>query len=146
MARLNSMFGWNNDLWRDFDRMQRAIGRTVAPIVEWATPTAFPLVNVWTGRDSAVVTAEIPGVKAADLDISVVHDMLTIHGSREPEETDQDVVVRRQERGHGAFTRSLKLPFSVDAARVEAAYRDGVLRVTLPRTEESKPKKIEITS
>jgi HSP20 family protein len=105
---------------------------------------AFPAINLWADEEKAVVTAEIPGVKTEDIDISVENDILTIKGRREPEELKDGERYRRQERRYGNFNRAIGLPFAVDPEKISAEYKDGVLKITLPRHEASKPRKIEI--
>jgi HSP20 family protein len=104
----------------------------------------FPAVNLWTDRDHALVTTEIPGVNPENVDLSVENDNLTISGSREPEPMGEEDRIRRRERGSGEFSRTVELPFPVEREQVAATYADGVLKVKLPRSEASKPKKIEI--
>ncbi|MCZ7668456.1 MAG: Hsp20/alpha crystallin family protein [Chloroflexi bacterium] len=69
---------------------------------------------------------------------------MTLTGSRQPEEMDEDVKVHRQERGCGKFKRSLMLPYRIEADQIEATFKNGVLTVTLPRAEDEKPKKITV--
>jgi len=136
------LFDWYP--WRRLEELSRLADRLLGEATGALIGTPFPAVNVWADDEKAVVTAEVPGVKAEDLDISVESDVLTIRGSREPEKLQEGERYRRHERGHGQFTRSVSLPFAVDSDRVEARYKNGVLTVTLPRTEASKPKKIAI--
>ena len=100
--------------------------------------------NVWTNQDGVVVTAELPGINPEDLDISVQNENLTLRGSRTPDEVEEGVTYHRRERSSGSFVRSLQLPFNVDSDQVEASYAKGVLRITLPRADADKPKKIAI--
>jgi HSP20 family protein len=100
--------------------------------------------NVWTDPDGATVTAELPGVDPAEIDISVQDDTLTVRGSRAPDEVPEGGTYHRRERGSGSFTRSFQLPFGVDAGQVKASYQKGVLQIHLPRAEADKPKKIAI--
>ena len=109
-----------------------------------ASPAEYPAVNVWQDADGAMLTAELPGVSPDDLDISVVHNTLTLRGARTPPELKEGEAYHRQERWHGRFVRSLELPFGVDSAKVEAGFEDGVLSIKVPRAEEDKPKKIAI--
>jgi HSP20 family protein len=102
--------------------------------------------NVWANDDSAFITAEVPGTKAEDIDISVVDDVLTLSGSRDPDELEEGMNVHRRERGYGKFTRTIQLPFNVDVNQVEATFKTGVLQITLPRAEADKPKKITVKS
>jgi HSP20 family protein len=104
-----------------------------------------PALNAWTDQEKAVVTAELPGVNPDDLNVSVADDVLTIAGVRKWGEPT-DAVVHRAECSRGAFSRSLRLPFRVDANRVQAACAKGVLSVVLPRAEQDKARRIEVKS
>ena len=105
---------------------------------------AYPAINIWSNQDGAVVTAELPGCNPDKLDISVIGDMLSIAGSREAEATGEDVTYHRRERGYGSFKRTFQLPFEIEAQHVKATFENGVLHLSLPRAEASKPKKIVI--
>jgi HSP20 family protein len=100
--------------------------------------------NVWTDQDSAVVTAELPGVNLEDINISVEDDTLTLRGDRQREELEEGVTYHRRERRFGSFLRTFQLPFRVDADKVDATLKNGVLSVSLPRAEEDKPRRIVI--
>jgi HSP20 family protein len=89
------------------------------------------------------VEAEVPGLKAENLDITVVGDELTIKGDR-PEQLPPEGSFHRRERGVGSFTRIVRLPSEVNADRVEAALNDGVLLLTLPKAEGAKPRKVKV--
>ncbi len=104
---------------------------------------AFPAVNVWEDGDNLYAEAELPGVSGESLDITVVGDELTIKGERNAP-NEEGVTFHRRERGAGSFSRSLRLPVEVDANRVEAALNNGVLLVTLPKSEAAKPKKVQV--
>jgi len=106
----------------------------------------FPAINVWLGKDDVIVTAELPGMDSEKIDISVVADTVTLSGSREKDVLKESESYHRQERSYGNFSRTLQIPFQVDAGKVDAKYDKGILRVTLPRSEEAKPKKISIKS
>ena len=108
------------------------------------TPASFPAMNVWTNEEGVVVTAELPGVETEDIDISVVGDMLTLSGSRQPDELKEGDRYHRRERGAGQFTRTFQLPFRVEADEVKALFDKGVLHISLPRAEVDKPKKIAV--
>ncbi len=132
-------------LWREMERLQRDMNQLVGGLgSRVVTPASFPAMNVWTGDDTAVITAEVPGVSADEIDISVVGETLTLSGERKPEDLEGGVRYHRRERGGGRFSRSIELPFRVDADKVEAAYDKGILRVTLPRAEADKPRKITV--
>ena len=104
----------------------------------------YPALNVWGNADSVVVTAEIPGIDVADLDLNVVNNQLTLKGERKADTPATDAVCHRAERNTGKFVRTVRLPFAVENDKVTATYENGVLTVNLPRHEATKPKRIEI--
>ncbi len=103
----------------------------------------FPTVNVWDEGELLVAEAELPGLKSDDLDVSVVGGELMIKGERKPV-VEEGTSYHRRERGTGAFTRLLRLPVEVDAGRVEATLRDGILTVRMPKAEAARPRKISV--
>jgi HSP20 family protein len=125
-------------------RLQRDINRLFSGYE--TAGDVFPAVNVWANRENVVVTAELPGMDASSIDISVQGDQLLLQGEKKADEMAGDVVCHRIERGSGKFMRTFRLPYEVDNAKVDAKYRNGVLTVTLPRQESSKPKKIAINA
>src|SRR6185369_3462276 len=107
---------------------------------------AGPGVNVWEDANNVFVEAELPGIDASKLDISVIEgNQLTIQGER-PMLEMAGSVWHRQERSYGSFTRVLTLPTLVDADAVDATYVAGVLKLTLPKAEAAKPRKIAVKS
>jgi len=132
----------------EMDRLQKEMNRMFGGYYPGRSMStaSFPAMNVWTGEEGAVVTAEIPGIKSEDLEISVVGNTLTLSGSRASEELPEGARYHRQERGCGKFSRAIELPFTVDADNVEAEFEDGVLQVKLPRSEADKPRKIAVKS
>ena len=104
----------------------------------------LPSIDLYEDRDHLVLRAEIPGMKKEDIDISLHGDVLTLSGERKEDEAFEKAETYRTERFLGKFQRSLTLPVSVDANKVQAAYKDGILTVTLPKAEEAKPKHIEV--
>lgn len=137
--------GWSSP-WREMQRLRREMNRLFSewPMqATWGTAPAYPAMNVWAYEDSAIVTAELPGVNLEDLDISVEDDVLTLRGQREAEQRE-GVTYHRRERRHGSFVRTLRVPFGVDADNVDATFKKGVLNIVLPRAEEDKPKKITV--
>ena len=107
--------------------------------------TWAPAVDIFETSDQAVVIkAEIPEMKREDIKVSFENNVLTIEGERKRNETVAREQYHRLERTHGAFHRSFTLPTSVDSASAQASYADGVLTITLPRREESKPRQIAI--
>jgi HSP20 family protein len=102
-------------------------------------------VNIWQNENDVFAEAEVPGVKGEDLDISVVGNELTIKGNRQPA-GDENTAYHRRERGAGAFARVIRLPVDVEADKVQASLRHGVLTLTLPKAEAAKPRKINVTT
>jgi HSP20 family protein len=104
---------------------------------------AFPLINVFSDGDDFIVVSELPGVKKEDLDIQIRGDTLRLRGKKTIA-YDEKASVHRRERSAGEFDRTLSLPDDVDAAKVSAEYRDGVLTLRLPRAESAKPRTVAI--
>jgi HSP20 family protein len=130
-------------MWDEMDRLQREMNRVFESFDRgYAPASGFPAVNVWMNEEGAVVTAELPGVNVADLEINVVGETLTLSGGRKPVELPKDAVYHRQERGMGKFTRTIELPFAVESGKVQATLEKGILRILLPRAEQDKPRKI----
>ena len=130
-------------LRRDMNRLFTDWPTTRSPMATWTTGASYPAMNVWTDEDSAVMTAELPGIQLEALDISVEDDTLTLRGERRPEQVE-GATYHRRERRHGSFVRVFRLPFRVNAGAVEATFKNGVLSITLPRAEEDKLHKITV--
>jgi HSP20 family protein len=135
---------WGVDPWEEARRLHRDMHRLFESVAPGLARRAFPPVNVWVGRDQAVVTAELPGATPANIEINVVGDTLSLSGERAADELGEGQSYARQERPVGAFSRKIQLPFRVEADQVEASYAKGVLTITLPRLEADKPKQIAI--
>lgn len=103
-----------------------------------------PSVDIFENKDNIVLEAELPGMKPEDVDISVENNVLTIHGERRFEKKDEQDNFHRVERSYGSFTRSFTLPPTVSSENVDAAFDNGVLRLTMAKREEAKPRRIEI--
>ncbi len=103
-----------------------------------------PALDLHQNNDNVVAIVELPGMRKEDIDISLHDGMLTIAGERQSSTSDGENA-ERTERFSGKFRRSITLPTRVDAGKVTASYKDGILTVTLPKVEEAKPKKVEVT-
>jgi HSP20 family protein len=124
MDRLSSSYGFGEEGWP-----------TLAP--------AYPALNIWQDGERVCAEAELPGMGLEDLEIYVTGgNQLTIKGERKQPEVQG--TWHRQERGFGAFTRVVTLPTDVDPDKVEARFHQGVLTVTMPKSETAKPKKITV--
>jgi HSP20 family protein len=145
MATSDFFRSWSgSEPFSEMRRLQDEVNRLFSS-VQFVSSAAFPPVNAYANEDGIALTAQLPGVSQDDLDISVFRDTLTLRGRRQPEATDRQTYHRR-ERGHGEFVRNISLPFSVDPERVEATMQDGVLRISLHRPEQDKPKRIKVSA
>ncbi len=131
---------------RRFQRaMNRLFGRWGIEEPEWpALAGAYPAVNLWEDDDFVYAEAELPGLKLQDLEITVTADnQVTLKGKREPAAPEK-VEWHRQERGFGTFERTIELPVSVDAGKVEARLENGILTIKMAKSPGAKPKKIPV--
>ena len=136
--------------WAEMERVHRDVNRLYYDRFSQAGgrvgPASYPVMNIWSNEDGVVVTAELPGVDAEDIDISVVGDTLTLSGSRPADELEDGETYHRRERSFGEFNRSFQLPFRIEADQIEATFEKGVLHMSVPRSEADKPKKIDVKS
>jgi len=105
-----------------------------------------PAFDVSETENELIVRAEIPGMEKKDIDIHLTDGVLTIKGEKRHEKEDKEENYHRIERSYGAFSRTMRLPFEVETDKVDATYKDGVLKVTLPKSETAKLKKIDVKS
>jgi len=119
-----------------FGRPQR---RGFEEIAEW-----LPAVDVTETKSEIVVNAEIPGMEAKDIDISLNGGTLTIRGEKKQEKEEKEEAYHLIERRYGTFTRSIPLPKEVDSNRASASYKNGVLKVRLPKSVEAEKKEVKI--
>jgi len=106
----------------------------------------MPAIDVFEKDDKFIVKAELPGMKEEDIDVSVSGDMLIIKGEKKTESEVKETDYYRCERACGSFYRSIPLPSTVDAGKIEADFEDGVLEVSLPKSAEVKPKKVAVSA
>jgi HSP20 family protein len=102
----------------------------------------FPAINAYAGEQGVVLTAELPGVRSEDLEISAFRDTVTVRGVRRP--PDDAAAYHRRERRHGEFVRTVSLPFAVDPNQVDAQMTHGVLYVVLRRPADDQPRRITV--
>ena len=136
---------WSSDLDSSFEQLRREMENLFDRAGARTTRRAgaFPPVNLYETVDDYVLTAELPGVGAKDIDLSIERNRLTLRGERRIEHPS-DASVHRVERQGGRFRRTIELPAEVDGARAEAAHRNGVLVLRIPKAEAHKPRKIEV--
>jgi HSP20 family protein len=131
------------DPFAELRRVQSEMNRLFGGFTA-GTAREFPPINICLGENSVVVTAELPGVTADDVNLNLQEDVLTLGGKREPKTRQETVNWQRRERAYGAFSRAIQLPFRVDPDKVQARFDNGILEVELERLEADRPKKIEI--
>jgi HSP20 family protein len=127
-----------NKLFDDF--FGRPLVRT-----EWTEGVWTPSVDVSEDKDNVIIKAEMPGMNKDDVKISVQDGVITLRGEKKQETEEKDKNYHRIERSYGSFCRSFQLPTTVKTEKIKASYKEGVLSVTLPKTEEVKPKEIPIS-
>lgn len=127
------------DLRDEIDRFFEAPLSRTSELLGWA-----PAFDVYEENDNFVVKAELPGMKKEDINVSLHEGNLIISGERKSETKSEGAEVYRAERFFGKFQRAVALPSTVAANNVKAEYKDGILTVTLPKSEEAKPKQIEV--
>ncbi len=145
-----SLTRFPGDLFSELDVLQRqveqAFGRAWPSSIRAAARGTFPAINMGVSADAVEIYAFAPGMDPSRFEVSVDKGLLTISGERAsdlPEESDK-VTVYADERFSGAFRRAITLPEDVDAAGVDASYRDGVLKIVVPKREASKPRRIDV--
>jgi HSP20 family protein len=138
---LSTMFP---SLHEQVSRMSRMFEEFFGPEVEMPSGIWAPPLDISETEDRVVATTELPGVKPEDLDISISDNMLTIRGEKKEEKEISGGYSYCCERQYGEFRRSVELPTSVDSDKVNASYRNGVLRVEMQKSGEQKRKKISI--
>jgi len=138
-SRRESLLAWP----RAFDWMDRFFEEAL-PAVWGDEKVLMPAFDISETEDKIVVRADLPGVDVKDLDISITENVLTVKGEKRQEKEEKGESFHRVERRYGSFSRSFTLPAEVKAERVEAVYKDGVLRIEIPKAEASRPKRIEV--
>jgi len=149
---LKKLSGWPGLDWEspfeELERMRRQMDmladRLTRGIFREPFAGVFPLMNVTEDRDNYYVRAELPGIKADELDISVTGDSLSISGERKIVAENENAKYHRKEREAGKFSRIVSLPAQVNTEKVEASCVNGVLTVVLPKAEAARPKQITI--
>ncbi len=130
------------DPFHEFAHLQNSINRVFS---DHTSQTWVPPVDIFqNGNKEVVLKAELPDMNRADIDITVENGTLTLKGEKKFSAETKEEQFHRIERRYGAFTRSFSLPETVDAGKVAAEYKNGVLTITLPLREEAKPRQIKV--
>jgi HSP20 family protein len=127
------------------NEMDQLLENFFGPMAAWGpfagSPRTFPPLNIWEDEESLYAEAELPGMTMDGVDVFVIGNELTIKGERKSREENG---YHRRERPVGSFVRSITLPVAIDPDRVEATLKDGVLLITMPKSQAAKPRKITV--
>jgi HSP20 family protein len=137
------LVGLQERMNRLFDESFRGINRTGGE-EDWVGGSWAPAVDIYEQNGNIVLKAELPGVDPKDVDVRVENNILTLSGERKLDNEVKRENYHRVERAYGSFTRSFTLPNVVDTEKIKAEYKDGLLRMTLPKKDEARPKQISI--
>lgn len=142
------------ELERWFDRFDRMFDRMLTRLLRdwehsfWGLESWrerwVPAMEVSETSDAYIIRIELPGMKTEDIEVTLQDDILTVRGKRERSEERKDETIHFVERSYGEFVRSLRIPADVNVNAIEASYKDGILEVHLPKSEERKPRRIEV--
>ena len=130
------------------NRINRFYQDSSFPAVQLDSDSDFfnwkPMVDIYDHDDKIVLKAELPGIDKKDIHVDFKDRVLTLSGERYHEDELKEESYHRKERSYGKFSRSFVLPEGLDAAKIEADYKDGVLKIAIPKPEEKKPRKITV--
>ena len=131
--------GFQDDAVRSFQH------RTANPREHVSSQIWSPSVDVYEDQDSIVIKADLPGMKQEDIEIEMTGDTITLQGERKFEDEARREKYVRVERQYGAFQRSFTIGIPIEADKVKAVYRNGILELTIPKAEATKPKKVQVS-
>ncbi|MFO7760352.1 MAG: Hsp20/alpha crystallin family protein [Desulfobia sp.] len=134
LDELNSMRNQLNKLMGNFNRGELSLPER----------GVFPLVNLSENKDNYYIRAELPGIAREDLELSAVDGSIFISGERKITDEDKNATFHRRERNAGSFSRAVSLPGKIDSNKIEASMINGILEITVPKAEETKPKQIKV--
>jgi HSP20 family protein len=141
------VFNELDNLRREIDETFRGVGMARPLAATFLSPTSarrFPLLNLSEDESQVYLDALLPGVDPKELQLSLLRETITITGARKAPVDAKGGLVHRNELGFGKFSRTVDLPTEIDPDRTSAQYRDGVLRITMAKSEHAKPRKIEV--
>jgi HSP20 family protein len=145
---------WELTPWKPFNELERMRGEmdrlwdsffeTGAAKRTGGKETWLPSLDVSETKSDLIVKTELPGINPKEIDISLSEGMLTIKGEKKQEKEEKESDYHLVERSYGSFTRMVRLPKEVKSDKISASFKDGVLKITLPKSEETKKKEIKI--
>lgn len=139
---INRPATWNTGVDRLFNEF---MGRTIRQMDEETAACAWtPAVNILEREEGIVITADLPGLKPGDVEVTIDNGVLTLKGERTLEEATEGETYHRVERSYGAFERSFSVPNSVDTKKIEARFVNGEMTLILPKRDESRPRSVKI--
>lgn len=132
--------------WDPFQEIQREVGRILGSFEPpgWRVSRPFPAINLYDAGDRFVLMAELPGVQPEEMELSVSDDALTLRGERKRPEGVVDESYRRQERPFGRWSRTVTLPERVQSSEAAAEFANGILTVSMPKSEQARPRTITV--
>ncbi len=136
----NSLFGLKSNMDKLFDEFF-GLDKGIWPE---SALNVVPAVDLEETEDAFKITAELPGMTKKDIKITLENNVLSISGEKKAEKETKDKNYHRVERSYGKFHRAFELPGVVNREKIEAEYKDGILSISVPKTEEAKPKQIEV--
>lgn len=140
------------DPFRELNVLQDRMNRLFEEVHGWrpdeasSTTTWSPAVDIYETENELVVKAELPGVEQKDIDLRMENNVLSLRGERHFVKEAKEENYHRIERSYGTFSRSFSIPATVDEQNIHADYKDGILRILLPKKEKAKPKQIKISA
>lgn len=138
---MRDVFGFGHPMNHLFDDVFRPVAREDGGLSMW---NGYPTVDIYDNDENIVITAELPGINKTDIVIDVKDRVLTLKGERSFDNEVKEEKYYCRERTFGKFQRAFRLPADVDPEKISADYKDGILKIDIPKPEEQKPKKITV--
>ncbi len=135
---------WSISPWGELEALRKQVNEAFGHYSQTTGSYSYPLINVYDTKDDVFVVAEIAGMKKKDISVVMSNSVLTISGKREPLLNEENAELIRAERSVGEFEKSFRIPVKVKEDKINAAYSNGILIITIPKAEEAKPKNISI--
>ncbi len=135
--------------WDPLRELQREMGRLfdrIDPFQPLRSIRQYPPVNVYDGGESYLLSAQLPGLTAEEVELTITGESLTMRGERKRADNVKDDSYRRQERPMGRWSRTITLPDRVDSSKVSASFSNGILTVQLPKAEDARPRHIAVNA